>query len=345
MSEENKKTTINISSVTLIKILVIVISLVFLFYIRNIILIVFVAVILTSAFDPWVGWLHRHRIPRVVGILLIYLVLFSVLAGAIYLIIPPIVIEVNELSKDFPFYWEKINNGFSTIQNFSDQQGWGKSVSDSLAALQSNIGLAANSVLGTIFSFFGGVVSFFIIIMLTFYMTVEEQALKRSLRFLVPVKYQPYVSQLINRMQEKIGLWFRGQLALSLIIFLACLIGLSALQVKYALVLALFAGVTEIIPYLGPFLGAIPAVFVAFTQSPILALWVFILYIVIQQLENTVLVPKVMQKAVGLNPVIVIIVVLIGARLAGVLGVLLSVPVATALSVAVEDLLETKKEI
>jgi predicted PurR-regulated permease PerM len=149
---------------------------------------------------------------------------------------------------------------------------------------------------------------------------------------------------LIARMQEKIGRWLRGQLLLSLIIFLMTYAGLTILGVRYALVLALFAGVTELIPYIGPFIGLVPALFIALTQSPIVALGVLVLYIIIQQLENYVIVPKVMQRAVGLNPIVIIVAMLVGAKMAGILGIILAVPVATALSVAVGDLFELKRD-
>lgn len=341
---EAKKIIIDISSATLIKILFIIVAMFFLFYIRNIVLIVFVSLILASALDPWVDWLQKIKIPRSLSIFLIYLMLIVVLGGAIYLIIPPIVVEVNELSKDFPFYWEKINAGLNRFQSYSDIYGFDPSIQSSLNVFEANIGRAAGNVFNIITSIFGGIVSFFIILVITFYLTVEDQAMKRVLRSLMPIKYQPYFTQLVNRIQEKIGLWLRGQLMLSLIVFFMALVGLTLFQVKYVWVLALFAGVTELIPYLGPFIGAVPAVFIAFTQSPILALWVIILYIIIQQLENHIIVPKVMQKAVGLNPIVIIVVILIGARIAGILGVLLAVPVTTALSVVIGDLIEAKQE-
>ncbi|MEK7653293.1 MAG: AI-2E family transporter [Patescibacteria group bacterium] len=341
---EAKKITIDISSSTLMKILFVIMAVFFVFYIRNIVLIIFVSIILASAFDPWVDWLQKNKVPRSLSIFLIYLILILVLGGAVYLIIPPIVTEVNAISQDFPFYWEKIKTGLNWLEAYSDTYNLDASIQNSLGAFEANIGRAAGSVFNTVTSLFGGLISFLIILVITFYMTVEEQAMKRTLRSLVPLKYQPYLTHLVNRIQEKIGWWLRGQLLLSFIIFLLSLIGLTLLQVKYVWVLALFAGVTELVPYLGPFLGAIPAVFIAFTQSPVLAFWVIVLYIVIQQLENHLIVPKVMQKAVGLNPIVIIVAILIGARLAGILGVLLAVPVATALSVVFNDLFENKKE-
>lgn len=344
MLNNKESMTVDISSLTLIKILIIIIGLALFFYIRDVLLLVFVALILASAFDPWIDWMQKHKIPRSLGVIIIYLVVIFVLGGAVYLIIPPIIGEVNQLSKDFPVYWESLNKNFSQLQTFSQDHGLGDNIEAWLGSVQDNLTGATRSVFSTVFSFFGGLLSFFVILVITFYMTVEEQAMKRILRSVIPTKYQPYFTYLVNRMQQKIGRWLRGQLLISLAIFIVSWLGLSLLGVKFALVLALFAGVTELIPYLGPFIGAIPAVFIAFTQSPFLALLVVILYIIIQMLENHVLTPKIMQKAVGLNPVITIVVILIGAKLAGVLGIILAVPVTTALSILVGDLVEYKKE-
>jgi len=127
-----------------------------------------------------------------------------------------------------------------------------------------------------------------------------------------------------------------------LTIFVLDFVGLWILGVKYALILALIAGITEFIPYLGPILGAIPAVFLAFTQSPILALFTAILFFIVQQLENNLLVPKIMEKAVGLNPIVSIVALMIGFSIDGVVGALLSIPIATAATVIIEDLLHKK---
>lgn len=342
-----KKITFDISILALFKLSVLFLIIFFLFFVRDVILIVFVALILASALDPWVDFMQKHKIPRGFGILIIYLTVLLVVAGTIYLIIPPIAIEVKDLTRDFPIYWEKIAGNIENFRTYSDNHGWTENIQKSLNDFQSNVSAletAAGGVFNTLFAFFGGIVSIMIVAVLTFYLTIEEQAMKRVLRSLVPVKYQPYVTHLVNRIQEKIGMWLRGQLILSLIIFVLCWFGLSVLGIKYALVLALFAGVTELVPYLGPFIGAIPAVFIALTQAPALVIGVVIIYVIIQQLENHIIVPKVMQKAVGLNPIITIVAMMIGFKLAGILGIVIAVPIATALSIALNDVLEIKEE-
>jgi len=196
---------------------------------------------------------------------------------------------------------------------------------------------AAEGIFSTVSGIFGGIVSFFIVLVVTFYMVVEEDSMKRIVWSLAPPRNQPYIMQLINRMQRQIGYWLRGQLILMFLVGFLTWVGLLFLMPEYVLALGLIAGVTEFVPYLGPMLGAIPAVFLAFTVSPFLALLVVILYLIIQQVEGNILVPKIMERAVGLNPIISIAVLMAGLVLGGIIGGLLSIPVATALSVFLKD--------
>jgi len=131
---------------------------------------------------------------------------------------------------------------------------------------------------------------------------------------------------------------------LCLVIFVLSYIGLLILGVKYALMLALIASITELVPYIGPIIGAIPAVVLAFAQSPMLAVFVVALYYGIQLVENNILTPKIMEKAVGINPIISIVALLVGFKVAGVVGAILSIPVATAVSVFVKDVFDSKGE-
>ena len=344
--EINKKSVnINISTSTIIKIILIFLLLYFLYLIKDILAILFVSLILASAVDPWVDWMRNKKIPRSIAILFIYLVVLSVIGSVIYLIIPPIAKEIGEISVNFPQYLEKIISAFSALKEYSSQHGVLNNIQDSLGSVSSNLQKAAGGVFSTISNIFGGIFSFFLILVITFYMVVEEGAIKKLVWSIAPEKHQPYIMQLINRMQKKIGLWLRGQLILSLVIFILTYTGLLILGVEYALVLALIAGLTEFVPYLGPILGAIPAVFLAFAQSPTLAVFVIVLFFVIQQVENNILVPKIMQKTVGLNPIVSISVLMIGFKIAGVVGAILAIPVATAISVFIKDLFENKANV
>ncbi len=342
MELKDKTLNISVTTFTIIKVILIFLILYFLFLVKDILAILFVSLILASAVDPWVDWMQKRKIPRGIGVVVIYSVMFMVVSLVIYSIIPPIAKEVGELASNFPKILDKIMAGFSAFKAYSLEHGFLDNVKDSLGTISTTLQTAAAGVFSTVTGIFGGIFSFFLVLVITFYMIVEENAIKKLIFSIALTQHQPYIMQLINRMQRKIGMWLRGQLILSLIIFVFTYIGLLILGVEYALVLALIAGLTEFIPYLGPMLAAIPAIFLAFTQSPILALFVAGLYYVIQLVENNILVPKVMQKAVGLNPIVSITVLLIGFKIAGVVGAILSIPVATAISVFVKDLFEHK---
>ncbi len=327
--------TMNISTSTIFRTIVIILGLVFLYLIRDILLIVFVAVIIAAAINGPVSWLQRHRVPRILGVIFIYLLLFLLLALIVTLVFPPLAEQIKQLATNFPSFMDKIG--------FSFQELWGKYTSESnvqtiLSKLSQQLNQATSSVFGTIINLFGGLFSAGIVLVISFYLAVQEKGVKKFLISLTPQEHQHYLSDLIERIQVKIGGWLRGQLLLMLIVGCLIYIGLYFLDVKYALTLALIAGVLELIPYIGPIVAAVPAIILAFTQAPFLALLVALLYIVVQQLENYIIVPQVMKKTVGLNPIIIIIVMLIGAKLAGIMGLILAVPLAAAGAEFLKDL-------
>lgn len=343
MEFNNKPININISTLTIVKIVLFFLLLYFLYLIKDVLVILFVSLILSSALDPSVDWLHKKKIPRALGILFIYGAIVIVASLIVYLIIPPIITEASDLASNFPQILDKIISSFAALKEYALERGILDNLRDSLGTVSSNLQKAATSVFATVTGIFGGILSFILVAVLTFYMVVEEDAIKKLIFSLAPREHQTYIMQLVNRMQKKMGLWLRGQLILSFIIFVMAYIVLWSFDVKYALVLALFAGLTEFVPYLGPILGAIPAIFIAFTQDPLKAIFVAGGYYIIQVLENNFLVPKVMQKTVGLNPIISISVLLVGFNLAGIVGAILSIPVATAISVFVKDAFDHKQ--
>ncbi len=330
IQKQGQAFTVNISTLTFLKILLIIGILAFVYFIRDILAILFIAILLSSALSPWVQAMEHRRIPRVAGIFLIYLSILAVVTLAIVLLIPPLVEQFNELSLAFPGYSDhfvRVLQGYSPDINIVEQ------LKRFFVSIQSSMLDIASGIFLKIFDILKGVVAFFLVFVVTFYMVVEENMMRRALRSLTPAKYHPFAERLLGKIQKKIGLWLRGQAILSFLIFLLSFIGLSILGVHYALVLALVAGLTEFMPLIGPVIGAIPAVFIAFNQDPLLALWVLLLYVLIQRLENDLLVPRVMQKAVGLNPLVSIIALLIGAKFGGIIGILLAIPVTTVLSV------------
>jgi len=343
MENNNKRPIyVNITTINVIKILLMFILFYFLFLIREILAVLFISLVLASAIDPWVDWFEKRKIPRGISMFIIYFFVFAIIALVLYLLIPPIIEQVNDLAKNFPQIFEKVISGVSKLKDYSLQHGILDNIKDSIGSISSNLQNAAGGLFSTVSGIFGGIVTFFLVLVITFYMVVEENALKKVVWSIAPEKHQIYIMQLVNRMQKKVGLWLRGQLILSVIIFALTYCSLTIVniitgQMEYALVLALLAGLTEFVPYLGPILAAIPAVFLALTQSPMLALTVAVIYYIIQLMENNIIVPKLMQKVVGLNPIVSIAVLLIGFKVGGIVGAILSIPVATAVSVVIRD--------
>ncbi len=339
MRPSKKPILINITALGVVKIILILILFYFLYIIKDVLAILFISLVLASALNPWIDWLQNKKIPRGVSMFFIYILMFVTIFGIFSLAITPITEQVVELSESYPFVSEKISSGVDTLREFTSIENvWDKLFTSGESYPE--FAQTAETVFSKITGIFGSIFTFFIILVITFYMAVEEGAMKKVIWSVTPKQHQISIMKLVNEMQKKVGLWLRGQLILSLIMFTLTYIGLSILGVEYALILALITGLTEFVPYLGPILAAIPAIFLAFTQKPILAIFVAILYYIIQIVENNIIVPIIMQKVVGLNPIISIAVLLIGFNIAGIVGTILAIPVATAVKVVVVYIFE-----
>lgn len=298
-----------------------------------------ISVIMASAIDPLADTLYRKKVPRALSVLLVYAAFVGLLVLVGFLLVPPISEQIKQIGQaDF---YDKFTEKVGLYRNELTSTGIGREIESSIRNFAGNFA-------GTLFQTTKGVVTGFVsvitVLVVSFYLTVEENGMKNVIKHLTPYRHQAYAMKLVNKIQRKMGAWVLGQLALSAVIFGLTYIGLIFLKVDFALVLALIAGILEIIPYIGPILSAIPAIFFAFLQSPGLALAVLILYVVIQQLENHVIVPVVMSKSVGLNPVIVILGILIGGSLGGIIGAVIAVPIISGISVFVSDLMEGETE-
>lgn len=343
--EKSQKVVIHISTASILKVIGFLILLWFLYLILDILVVIFVAVLLSTALNPTVNWLQGKKIPRPLAVIIVYLVIFSIFIGTVALIIPPLVTEIQQITFNFPTLWEKFSQSLSGIgeYRFEIKNQISESIHESLGSLSNVLSSSASDVFSFIRGVFGNVISFILTFVLTFYFLVQEDAIKKAFKNFTPEKYHAYLNDLITRMQHRVGQWLRGEILLVFIVGLLTLIGLRILNVKYFLVLALLAGILELIPYLGPTLSAIPAFFIASAESLWKGVAVIILFWLIQQMENHIIVPKVMQKVIGLNPIVVIIVILIGARLRGFVGILIAVPTAAAVSVLIKDIFERGK--
>ncbi len=320
------------STKIILKVVGVVLGLGFLWLIQDIVITLLLGVILASAMDPLVSYFKVRRVPRAVSVLTVYVLVLGLVGLIIYLMIPPLIDQLQILSLNFPSYMEQLRQrlpgsaSFLTNVDFSD---FGRSVISSF----NGEGTVFTRTLGI----FNGVFSFITILVVSFYLVAEQQGMREFIKSLVPPHHQDFSMNLVDKIQKKMGMWIIGQLILSVSIFAVTFIGLSALGVKYALFLALLAGLFEVVPYIGPIISAFPAIFFAFIQNPPLAIAVLILYILVQKLEGYVLVPKIMQKTVGMSPLVVLVALLIGFKLAGILGLLLAVPLVGAVIVVINE--------
>jgi predicted PurR-regulated permease PerM len=343
MSSLQSPVQVNISSLTILKVVLVGLGLFFLWAIRDIIAMVFVAWVLSSALDPWVTRLHRKRIPRGVAILSVYLVVIAVVVLLFTLLVPSLSRELSSLGNNFPSYYEPLRQNLFNLQSI----GIPASIQHSIDAAVGNLTAMTSGIYGAVASVFGGIAAVFAVLVIAFYMTVEEDGIKKFIQSILPVNYQPYIIQKLNKIQQRLSAWLWGQIILMLFVGILSGLAMWILGVKYWLVLGLLAGLTEFIPLIGPVIAAIPSTFFAFTDfatAPYKPFLVIIIFILIQQIENQILVPKIMNKATGLNPIVVIISLLVGGKVAGLAGVILAVPFVTIVGIFLEDFFEQRKQ-
>lgn len=337
-----EKRHVEISSGTLFRTILIILAILFLYLVRDVIALIFISILIVSAIDPAVDWMQRKKIPRPLGVSLVYLFMLAVISLSVSFLIPPLVEQFRDFSQKLPkFYQEIINFSDSLGITFTSQDA-----ASGTAQTFSGLGSELSSLSGQIFTktigFFSGFISAIVILAMAFYMAVKEDGIKKFIISITPEKHKEYAAHLTDKIKFKMGKWMQGQLLLMVIIFALDFIGLSILKVPYALALAIFAGLLEVVPYIGPIISAVPGIILGFTVSPFIGLMTILLYWLAQQFENYVVVPQIMKKAVGLNPITVIVALLIGVKLGGIFGAIVAVPVAAAISVVTDDLMKEK---
>ena len=335
--------TISISTGTFFKAVAIVIALWFFWYIRSIVAIFCASLLLAALIEPFADWFAKRSIPRSLAVLIVYTVLISVVTVMGIVLVPVIAEQFTQLIANISVFSKDISDILAQFQNFSAQHGFSENVTESLQAVEQGFSTSVGSVFTTVTGIVGGLATLLIILVLTFYMVAEGEKMNKYFKSLAPIEYQPYLSELMKKIEVKIGAWLRGQFFLGFVIGLASYIGLSILGVRYALLLAIIAGFCEMIPYVGPIFSAIPAMIIALAQAPALAVIVGVMYVVIQQLENHLLVPKIMQKVTGLNPIVSILALLIGVKVGGILGAFAAIPLAAILMVVLDDFFNERR--
>ncbi|KKQ35456.1 MAG: hypothetical protein US50_C0014G0003 [Candidatus Nomurabacteria bacterium GW2011_GWB1_37_5] len=341
----DKNININISNISLLRVVFWGVLVVAIYYLRDVVLVILTSIVIASFVELVLSKFSIFKIHRTLGVVLIYVLSALLLAGLFYIFIPVFVGEMSGLSALLSDYLPQA----SFLQGFEKEAAEGakeitKTISNNVSlgglieGARSLVSNLSAGFLETLVSVFGGVLNLLLIIIISFYLSIKERGIEAFLKIVTPLMYEEYVISLWQRTEKKIALWVQGQFLLSLMVGILTFLGLMILGVKYAFLIALFTAVFELIPF-GLILAVIPALTFAYVDGGIsLLLWVAGLYIIIQQFENYLLQPLVIKKVVGISPLVVILALLIGARLAGFWGILLGIPVAVAILELMEDL-------
>jgi predicted PurR-regulated permease PerM len=317
---------IEISHRTIIFAVLFLLFLGFLYLVRDIILMLFVALLLMTILEPLVNKLNSIRIPRALSVLVAYILVIGVLGGVIAAIAPIVIDQTTSFINALPKYLTNIG----VTQEYSDKI---------LTGFFSTVGDIPGEVVKVTVSIFSNVLNIVTVLIFAFYMLLSRNKLEDQLGIFFGDDKKKELGRFINNLEARLGSWARGQMILMFAVGAATYVGLLILGIPFALPLAILAGLFEIIPIIGPLFSAVPAVIIGFGISPVIGFAVIALAFLVQQLENYLLIPKIMEKSVGVSPIVTLISIAIGARLAGIVGVIISVPMVITLQVVVKQFL------
>lgn len=335
--------TISISSGTIVRVLVWITVFAGLLYINDFIIALLVAVVLASSFEVPVKKLVVWGAPRTLAVTGLFLSLMVIIAAIVLLFIPPIADDIARFIKTLPTLLESVrifgrDLGFKDLSLLVQQLSHDISKGQILTVLK-NIFMGSGSFFTTTSVVIGGLFNLLLTFVLAFYLALEEDGVHKFLRLIVPKHQEEYIANLWDRAQKKIGLWMQGQLLLSLLVSMLVYVPMLVLGMPYATLLAIIAFLGELIPMVGLTIATIPALFIALAHGGLSLLGIVaLIYFIIGQLEGNVLYPKVMNKMVGVPSVIVLIALVIGAKFAGIWGMILAVPLAAIVMELVNDM-------
>lgn len=321
----------DISFTSWLRLLLIVVFAYLAWQLRSVLVLLLVVFIVVQALRPAVRWCTQRGIPRVGAVTLTYLMLIGIAVAGLSLALPPLIDQLQLLAANVPFLISKVTPLAHLLPA-------SVSVQQFLGGLTNELARLTGDVLSVVSSLFGGVVSLLTVLVLSFYLLLDDAQLDSLIHIFVPTRAITPVRALLEKIGERMGGWVRGQVVVSGLMFLTTLLVFAILNPPYALTIATLAGLLEVLPIVGPVItGAIAILIALGTGSWGLALASLVAFTVIQQVEGNFLVPNVMKRAVGLSPAVVIVALLVGGAIAGIPGAVLAVPVAAGIDVLVDE--------
>lgn len=296
--------------------------------------------ILAYLFNPIINYLEKKKINRLKGVFLLYLCIVGMFLILAFLVIPKSTTEIKRLVRDMPMYLEKAsslvdelyNKYYSTLGDLPPMfQGVQQVVMENIVGLEHMVTGALKNFIGGIINTFSKVVSLILTPILTFYFLVDKNYFKDKMLGLIPRKHRKEYIDLLRKMDDSLSKFVRGKIIMAAYVGVATSIVLLIMGIDFAIVIGFITGIADIIPYIGPFLGFLPAVFFAYLISPLKAIWVAAFFLFIQWIENNILAPKIIGETTGIHPLIILISIIVGGGIFGVLGMVLAVPVVAIL--------------
>ena len=329
---------LDISWGTILKITIAFLVFYLLYLIKDILVWIVFALIISVLFNPIISFLQRF-LTRIPATILVYTILFGILGSLVYFITPLFISEIQQFSQLFPEYFEKISPPLKGlgIEAFGSLENFTQSMEQGLTKASANI----FSALGAIF---GGIFATVTIFSIALFLSLEEKGLEKIVKVLSPKRYEAFVLNLLGKSQKKVGGWFGSRILCCLFVGLMTFITCYVLDIKYAVSFSFFAAVLNMIPIIGPIVTGIVVFVLVAPVSWLKALFFLIAFIIIQQIEGNILSPVLTKKFIGLPSVLVLIAVMVGGKLWGMMGAFLAIPLAGILFEFVRDFLNKKKE-
>lgn len=336
MDNEQK---LDISWESIFKISIAVVSLYLIYLIRSVLVWFLFALIISVMLQPLFDFFQKKRIPRVISVVLAYLLIFGIISLLIYMSVPLFVSEINQFSQIFPKYFEKIAPPLRSlgVQAFSDIENFVEFLSKNLESIAKNILRAASAI-------FGGILSTLFVFSLSIFLSLEEKPIEKSLVLVFPKKYEAYVLDLWQRCRSRVSGWFLARVLGSLFVGVLSYISLLIFKTKYPLSFAMLAGIFDFVPVIGPFFVGALIFLVVSLDNFMRALFILIVFILIHQIEGNIILPLLMKKFIDLSPVLVILALTIGGILWGFWGAILAIPFFGILHEFLGDLLKKRRE-
>ena len=349
MPKENNNNSISISNSTIIRVFLIALGFFLIYFLRDMVLVILTSIVIASFVESAVPYFKKIRMNRVMGVAVLYIVSIGILAGLFYLFAPLLITEIYNFAVfissyapgvDFLNYFK--NDVFSGAKDIVANLSNNFSLDTLLFASEAFISNLSGGFFTTVSVAFGSIFNFILIIIISFYLSIQEKGIENFLRIILPIKHEDYIVNLWERSSRKIALWMKGQMLLGVLVGVLIYLVLSLLGIQYALLLAIIAGIMEMVPY-GILIALVPAISFSYLSGGVSsALMVGGAYLIIHQFEVFLFNPLIVKRVVGLSPLVVILSVLIGFELAGFWGIVLAIPTAVVLMEFLNDIEKNK---